>query len=104
PGFDARRQRPAKLSERLATLRLGVGCDEIAESFDGGEIELAIQERAPGELTGLRRAEAFELAEHAKDGGDDCAAAMEMQCGDIFACFARRRRKPQREPVVECFT
>jgi len=41
-------------------LPIGVGTNQIVETFGLGEIELAILERAPGELARLRRAHILE--------------------------------------------
>ena len=50
--------RPLQLPERLAALRLGVGADQIGETLDRGQIELAVLEGAARELARLGRPEA----------------------------------------------
>ena len=49
-----------QLTQRLAALPVGVGVDEIVETFGLGEIELAVLERAAGEFAGLRRPDLVE--------------------------------------------
>ena len=44
-----------QLTQRLAALPIGVGVNEIVETFGLGEIELAVLEGAAGEFAGLGR-------------------------------------------------
>ena len=44
-----------QLPQRLAALPIGVGMDQIVETFGLGQIELAILEGAPGKFAGLGR-------------------------------------------------
>ena len=74
PGFDQRRglddlrapvaravaEQALQLTQRLAALPVGVGMDQIVETFGLGEIELAVLERAAGEFAGLGGAHIFE--------------------------------------------
>ena len=46
-----------QLAQRLAPLPIGVGMDEIVETFGLGQIELAVLESAPGKFAGLGRRE-----------------------------------------------
>ena len=48
-----------QLTQRLAALPVGVGVNQIVETFGLGQIELAVLERAAGELARLGRARVF---------------------------------------------
>ena len=50
-----------QLTQRLAALPIGVGMNEIVETFGFGEIELAVLERAAGEFAGLGRHAHFRI-------------------------------------------
>ena len=46
----------ARQAQRLAPLAIGVGVNQIIETFGFGEIELAVLECPAGKLAGLRNA------------------------------------------------
>ena len=52
--------RPLSCAERLPALRLGLGADQVGQALDRGQIELAVLERAAGELARLRRPQALD--------------------------------------------
>ena len=60
PAVIERPQRAARLPERLAPLRLGLGVDEVGEALGFGEVELAVLEGAAGELSRLGGPQAVE--------------------------------------------
>ncbi len=53
--FGTLAQKALELPQRLAPLHLGLGINEICETFDLGEIELAVLKTAPREFAGLGR-------------------------------------------------
>jgi hypothetical protein len=88
----------------LPPLCRGLSGNEIAESLYGCEIKPAGFERPPRELSRLGKTAAgnrFQRIEHASD---DCVTAVQLQLGDVFARFALRARKPQRERFVDYLT
>ena len=101
PAFVELPQRAFRLRQRLTPLRLGLGIDQIGQTFDLGEIELAVLERAAGELAGLGKPHAGEGEQRIEHGADHGAAAMQLQLGHVLAGEARRRREPQHEAAVE---
>ena len=90
-----------QLAQRLAALPLGVGVDQIVETFDLGEIELAVLERAAGEFAGLRRPHILECRERGEQRGQHRAAAVDLQFGDVLAGRAGRPRKPEHHRLVD---
>ena len=48
-------QQPLQFAHRLATLRLGIGMDQIRQPFDRGQVELAVLKGPPGKFTCLGR-------------------------------------------------
>ena len=91
-----------ELAQGLATLRLGLGGGEIGDRLGLGQVELAVQKRAAGELARLGEPQP-EAGQHLDNSGEHGAAAMQMKFGDILAGSAIRRREPQHQPVVERF-
>ena len=57
PECDSIRQTAGEAGHRLLPLALGLGKDQIAEAFDLGEIELAVEEGAARELAGVGEAQ-----------------------------------------------
>ena len=96
-------EQPAQLLERLPALRIGVGIDQVGQRLDLGEVELAVLERAAGELAGLRQPQSFHPPERGQHRGDDGAPAMQLQLGGVLAGFAARPRKPQHQRLVDDF-
>ena len=86
-------QRAAGQRQRGAALRLGLGLEQVGEPLGLGEVDAAVLEGAAGELAGLGGAQALHPAERREHAGDDRAAAMEMQLGDILAGRALRARE-----------
>ena len=57
PGLGLVAEQALHLAKRLAALRLRLRADQVGEAFDRGQVELAVLERAAGELAGLGRAQ-----------------------------------------------
>ena len=95
------RSEPCGLRQRLAALRLGLGLHEIGQTFDLGEIELAVLERAAGELARLGEPHAGEREHGVDHRADHGAAAMDVKLGHVLAGEARRRREPQHQAAVD---
>ena len=93
--------KPLELAIGLPALRLGFGVDQIGETFDGGEIEPAVLEGAPGELARLRRPQALDASERAEHRCNHRAAAVQLQLGHVLAGLAVRPGKPQRQRFVD---
>ena len=74
---------------------------QVGEAFDRGQIELAVLEGAAGEFAGLGRAQALDRAERGQRRRDHRAAAVQLQLGHVLAGLALRRRKPQRQRLVD---
>src|SRR5262249_15278733 len=93
-------ERAAKLAERLPSLPRRLGRDQIGPALRGREIELAMLEGAPGEFAGLGEAKA-QRGERLHQSGDDGAAAMEVEFGDVLAGEALGRGKEQGQAVID---
>ena len=89
-----------ELAQRLAALRLGFGGGEVGHRLGLGQIELAVEEGAAGEFSGLGEAQAAP-AECRDDRGQHGAAAMQVQFRDILAGDAVGSGEPQRQPVID---
>ena len=87
--------------QRCLALRLGFRLDEVGEALSLGQVDAAIFERAPRELTRLRRTQAMDARQRSEDCIDDRAAAMALEFHDILAGRARRPIEPEEERVVE---
>ena len=90
-----------QLTQRLAALPIGVGMDQIVETFGLGEIELAVLERAAGKLARLRRADIGQSRERCEQRRQHRAPAMDMKFGDVLAGRTCRSRKPQHHRIVD---
>src|SRR5208282_6721303 len=73
---------------------------EIGDGFGLQEIVLAVEKGAAGKLAGLGEPQT-KAAQYLHDSGEHGATAVHMKLGDILAGGAARRRKPQRQPIVE---
>ena len=100
PGLDLLAEGAFHLPQRLASLRLGLGGDEIGETFDLGQVELAVVEGAAREGAGLGRLEAL-CHKAFSHRGDDRRAAMDMQLHHILAGEAGGAGEPERESIVD---
>ena len=87
PAVVKLRQRPARLTERLAALSLGFRVNEVGQPLDLRQIDLAVLERAAGEFTGLRRPAAGYRAQRIQYRGDDGPAAVNLKLGHVLARF-----------------
>jgi len=102
PTFGAIAEQALQLAERLAALRIGVGIDQIGKTLDRGEVELAVLERAAGELAGqcMRNPSMRESAEQrVKRSPRVRHAAGSRRCPRRFSLF--RSGKKQRERFVD---
>src|SRR6185437_5586784 len=101
PGLGRHAKGALHLPERLPPLALRFRCHQVGEAFHRGQIELAVLESSPGELAGLGRAQALDVAEHVEHRGDHGEAAVQLQLGDVLAGLALRRGKPQRQRLID---
>src|SRR5205085_7996308 len=92
------------LAECLPPLGWRFGKNQIAKSLHRSEIELAILEGAPCELTGLCQPAALYRSKRFQYAGDHCLTAMQLQLRDVLAGLAVRRGEPQRERLVDRLT
>ena len=95
-GYTARQTRHG-----LLPLRLGLGLDEIAETFDFGEIEPAIEEGAARELTGLGETQTGQGGDAAEQCAHHGGRAVDLQLGGVLAGEGMRRRHPGDEAGVD---
>ena len=93
PRLGAIAEQALQLPQSLAALRIGVGINQIRETFDGGEVELAVLERAARELAGQCHAQSVHRCERGEQRGDHRASAMQLDLGGVFARFAFRAGK-----------
>ena len=80
-----------ELAQSLAALRFGLGSDEVGDRLGLGQIELAVEKSAAGELAWLGEPQA-ERRERLHHRGEHGPAAVQMQFGDVLASHAARRR------------
>ncbi len=98
-GFYA--EQTFQMPQRLTALTIGVGMNQIVETFGFGEIELAVLESAARELPRLCRTQAVDRTERIEHRRDDGSAAMNMKFRDVFAGRAVRTRKPEHDRFVD---
>src|ERR1700722_15746679 len=91
------RRRARSLAQRLAALRRGFGRDQVGHAFGLGQIELAVQKGAAGELARLGQAQTRHLAQGIEQRRRHRAPAMEVELGHVLAGVARRRREIERD-------
>ena len=101
PGFGLLAERALHLPERLPPLAFGLGVDQVGQALDGGQIELAVLKRAPGELARLGRPQAVEPAQRGKGRGNNGAAAVQLELGCVLAGLAVGAGKPERQRLVD---
>ena len=70
--------------QRDSSLTLGVGVDEIFQTFYLCEVQSTTQKRAPCKLPGLRRSTEIDVPDGAEHRGDNRAPGMYMQLQDIL--------------------
>ena len=78
----------------------GGGFDEVGDAFGLGQVELAVEEGAAGELTGLGHAGA-ELEAAGQQHLHDHRAAVALQFDDVFAGEGVGRREVEEEAFVD---
>ena len=103
PALIELRQRPRRLRQRLPALGFRLRFDEIAKTFDLGQVHLAILEAAPREFARFRQAASFDCSQRTEDGSDRSPAPMPLELGDVFSCFAVGCREPQHHRTIERF-
>ena len=101
PGLGPIADQTLELPKRLPPLRRRLGGDQIGKTLDRGEIEPAVLERAAGELARLGQPAPFDLPQRIEHPGDHRVAAVKLQLRHIFAGLAVRRRKPQRQRLID---
>ena len=89
------------MAQRLAALTIGVGMNEIVETFGFGEIELAVLESAPGKFAGLSRTHILKLTKRSKQGRQHRPSTMDVEFRDVFPGGAGGARKPQHHGIVD---
>lgn len=89
------------LPEGLPALAFRLCHHEIGEAFHSREIELSIFKSPAGKLSRLRRTQAFDARERRQHRGNNCASAVQLKLGDIFAGLAMGRRKPQHQRLID---
>ena len=93
PCLDLAAERAAGEGQRGAALRFGLRLEQIGQPLRLGEVDPAILEGAAGEFARRRLAQPRHRRQRAADRGDDRAAAMEMEFGDVLAGGACRTRE-----------
>ena len=109
---DVARERAGQRARRRARGRFGVGVDQVGDRLGLRQVELAVEERAQRELAGLRQSQARRAARRLasisrrlqaarKQQLQHHRAAMGLQLEHVFAGVRVRRRKEQRQAVVD---
>ena len=88
------------LLQGLPALGSGFGGDQVGNALGGGEVQLAVDEGAAGELARLGGACA-RRDQRLRHAGDHGRAAMEVQLGAVLAGVAAGRREPEDQGAVE---
>ncbi len=96
-------ERSLELSQRLAALRRRLRRHQIGDGLRRRQIELAVLEGAARELSRLGKAQSRHGKERRGRRFQHGAAAMEVELRHILAGGAGRRRKEEREPVIDGF-
>jgi len=95
-------EQPLQLTQRLAALTIGVGVDQIIETFGLGEIELAVLEPTSGENSPGSAARIWSSAESVREQcRQNRAPAVDVKFGDVFSGRTCRSRKPKHHPIVD---
>jgi hypothetical protein len=97
---DRRGELPLQAADGAARGRLGSRLDEVRDRLGLREIEPVVEERAARELARLREARA-ELEAPAQQELQHDRAAVTLQLEDVLAGVGMRRRKIERDPVVD---
>ena len=74
---------------------------QVGQPLDLGQVQPLVAEGPPGELAGLGRPKAGQVAQRRQHRRDHRPPAVNVQLGHILAGEARRRRKEQHQPAVE---
>ncbi len=114
-GFDQRRgfddlrtpvtrsvaEQAFQLTQRLAALPVGIGMNEIVETFGLGQVELAILKRATGKLTRFGRPDIFKSRKDSEHRRQHRASAMDVELRDILAGRTGRTWEPEHHRIVD---
>ena len=94
------RQPPSELRLGLAPLGLGLRVDQVRNSLGLGQIEFAMLEGPPRELSGLGQpqAQARKALEESVDHG---GTAVNLEFSHILARVTSRRREPEDQAAVD---
>ncbi len=92
---------PLRLKQGLLALAARLGIDEIGEALDLTEIELAVLERAPGELARLGKPRAGKREHRLDQLANHGAAPVHVKLGHVLAGEACRALEPQYEAAIE---
>ena len=94
-------QRAAGDPLRLSPLRLGFRLDQIGKPFDFRQIDLAIDERAPGEFSRFGKPQSGNSRKRLNHRGGDGPSAGDADFRHLFAGEAARRLEPGDQGPVE---
>ncbi len=103
-GLHLLRERAAERAAGRARRRFGAGVDQVGHRLGLGQVELAVEERALGELAGLGEAQAHRRAGlHAarQQHLQQHRPAMGLQLEHVLAGVGMRRRKVKRQAAVD---
>ena len=78
-----------------------LGHHQVGKAFHRGQIKLAVFKRAASEFARLRGRRPSICDKRRKYRRDDRMATMQLKLGDIFAGFALRPRKPERQRLID---
>ena len=92
---------PGQNTKRLPPLRLGLGVDQIRQTFDLRQIEAAILKGAAGEFAGYGHPQTRLDGQSAQDGGQNSGAAVGMKLDHILAGKAVTGSKDQYQRLVQ---
>ena len=101
PGRDGPAEPAFSPQQRLLALTFGLGSDEVAETFDLGEIELSVFEGPAGEVAGSGQLDILDGGQGAQHRRNDGARSMDLEFGAVFAGKAVRRRKENDQSRIE---
>ena len=104
-GLDLPRERAAERAAGRARGGFGAGVDQVGHRLGLGQVELAVEKGALGELARLGQAQARSPAPACRQrASSSCSthrAAMGLQLEHVFAGVGVRRREVQRQALVD---
>ena len=93
-----------ELPHGLPPLRLGIGVDQVGQSLDRGQVELAVVEGAPGEFTGFGRSQPRQPRQRRKGGSDHRPAPVQLKLDHVLAGLGIRALEEQHQRLVDGVT